>query len=138
MNIDWVAIAAATGAAWVFGAAWYGILGQRWIDAAGLTDADLAGPDGRPRAPIVPMIVSLVAGFVMALILAGVIAHTAKKGVTVNAGMLVGVICWPGFVITTLATNHAYSRAKPSLTVIDGGHWLGVLLIQGAVLGALL
>ena len=82
MKIDWLAIAAATGAAWVFGAAWYGILGQRWMTAAGLTDADLAGPGGRHRAPIIPMIVSLVAEFVMALILAGVIAHTAKKGVT--------------------------------------------------------
>jgi hypothetical protein len=29
----------------------------------------------------------------------------------------------------------AFQGAKGALTVIDGGHWLGVLLIQGAILG---
>jgi len=24
---------------------------------------------------------------------------------------------------------------KPALTLLDGGHWLGVLLLQGAVIG---
>ena len=31
--------------------------------------------------------------------------------------------------------RHAFQGARPSLTFIDGGHWLGVLLIQGAILG---
>jgi hypothetical protein len=38
-------------------------------------------------------------------------------------------------VITTLAVNNAFRGAKPSLTVIDAGHWLGVLILQGAILG---
>lgn len=138
MKIDWMAIIAATTASWVFGAVWYGVLSKQWMAAIGFTNADMAGPDGKPKVPVVPMILSLVAEFVMALILAGVIAHTAKKGVTISSGALVGAICWLGFVITTLATNHAYGKARPMLTVIDGGHWLGVLLIQGVVLGALL
>ncbi|MBX9760990.1 MAG: DUF1761 domain-containing protein [Beijerinckiaceae bacterium] len=133
MNINWPAIAAAAAASWIFGALWYGVLSKPWMAAAGLPC-----PDGKTRLPLGPMIVSFVAEFVMAIILAGVIAHTAKKGVTINSGALVGAICWLGFVITTLATNHAYGRAKPMLTIIDGGHWLGVLLIQGIVLGALL
>lgn len=138
MRIDWMAIIAATAASWVFGAVWYGVLSKQWMAAIGFTKADIAGPDGKPKAPVIPMVVSLVAEFLMAMILAGVIAHTAKKGVTISSGALVGAICWLGFVITTLATNHAYGKAKPMLTVIDGGHWLGVLLIQGVVLGALL
>ncbi|MFN3889933.1 MAG: DUF1761 domain-containing protein [Beijerinckiaceae bacterium] len=138
MAIDWIAILAAAVAAWLFGAVWYGVLGKAWMAAAGLTEAGMAGHDGKRKIPVAPMIVSFAAEFVMALILAGVIAHTAKKGVTVSSGALVGAICWLGFVITTLATNHAYGRAKPLLTLIDGGHWLGVLLIQGIVLGAML
>ena len=31
--------------------------------------------------------------------------------------------------------NYAFHGAKQMLTLIDGGHWLGVLLIQGAVMG---
>jgi hypothetical protein len=138
MKIEWMAITAAAIASWIFGAAWYGLFAKQWMAAIGLTQADMQGPDGKPKTPLKPMIVSFVAEFVMALILAGVIAHTAKKGVTISSGALVGAICWLGFVITTLATNHAYSKAKASLTLIDGGHWLGVLLIQGVVLGALL
>lgn len=138
MNIGWMAISAAAVASWIFGAVWYGVLGKQWMAAIGFTQADMNGPDGKRKLPLGPMIVSFVAEFVMALILAGVIAHTAKKGVTVSSGALVGAICWLGFVVTTLTANHAYGRAKLALTVIDGGHWLGVLLVQGVVLGALL
>ena len=138
MNIDWIAVLAATVAAWMFGALWYGVLSKQWMAAIGFTPADMQGPDGKPKIPLAPMIVSFIAELVMAIILAGVIAHTAKKGVTISSGALVGAICWLGFVITTLATNHAYGKKKAALTIIDGGHWLGVLLLQGAILGALL
>lgn len=138
MKIDWIAILSAAIAAWMFGAAWYSVLSKQWMAAIGFTPADLQGPDGKEKVPLGPMILSFLANVVMAIILAGVIAHTAKKGVTISSGALVGAICWLGFVITTLATNHAFGKAKPSLTLIDGSHWLGVLLIQGVVLGALL
>jgi hypothetical protein len=36
-----------------------------------------------------------------------------------------------------MTVNHAFQGAKRSLTLIDGGHWLGVLVLQGAVLGYL-
>jgi hypothetical protein len=31
---------------------------------------------------------------------------------------------------------HIYSGRKLALTIIDSGHWLGVLLIVGIVIGA--
>jgi hypothetical protein len=37
--------------------------------------------------------------------------------------------------MTSMAVNHAFQGAKRTLTLLDGGHWLGVLLIQGALLG---
>jgi hypothetical protein len=137
MKVDWIAILCATGASWAFGAAWYGALARPWMAAARLP-APAAEGAGRERPPVAALVVSLVAQFVMALILAGVLAHTAKKGVTVASGMTVGAICWLGFVITSLAANNVYLKARLTLTLIDGGHWLGVLLIQGAALGALL
>jgi hypothetical protein len=36
-----------------------------------------------------------------------------------------GVVCWFGFVLTTVATNNAYPGRKTMPTVIDAGHWLG-------------
>jgi hypothetical protein len=44
---------------------------------------------------------------------------------------------WLGFVITTLAVNYSFGQRRPMLTVIDGIHWLGVLVIQGAIIGAM-
>ena len=39
-------------------------------------------------------------------------------------------------IITTMGVNHAFSGANPKLTLIDGGHWLAVLIVMGAVIGA--
>jgi hypothetical protein len=68
---------------------------------------------------------------------AGVLLHMARGGmvVSVTTGLISGFFLWFGFVITTMAVNHAFQGTRPALTVIDGGHWLGVLLIQGVILG---
>ena len=49
--------------------------------------------------------------------------------------MISAAFIWLGFVITTMVVNYAFHGARHALTLIDGGHWLGVLLIQGAILG---
>ena len=46
-----------------------------------------------------------------------------------------GFFLWLGFAVTIMATNNAFGMRRFSLTLIDGGHWLGVLLIQGAIIG---
>jgi hypothetical protein len=71
----------------------------------------------------------------MAWVLAGLIGHLGKDQVTLRNGLISGVFVWLGFVITVLVVNYGYQGAKRALTLIDGGHWLGVLLIQGAVIG---
>ena len=68
----------------------------------------------------------------MALMLAGLMGHIGD--VTVRGGVISGFFVWLGFVITTMGVNHAFGGAKPMLTLIDGGYWLAVLLIQGAVI----
>ena len=135
MTINYFAIVSAAVASFIFGSVWYMALSKPWMAAIGFRPEDMLDAAGKPKVPLLPMAISFAAELVMALVLSGVLAHVAKTGVNVRAGLLTGLICWLGFVITTLATNHAYGKAKPSLTLIDGGHWLGVLLIQGLVLG---
>ncbi|MPY68954.1 MAG: DUF1761 family protein [Alphaproteobacteria bacterium] len=129
-GINWPAIVAAAIAGFAFGAAYYMTLGRRWMAAAGKSEAECkaAGMAG-------PMIVSAVAQLVVALMLSGLLAHLKIPGV--RGGLLTGASVWFGFSVTVIAVNYAWQRAKPMLTVIDGGHWLGVLLIQGAILGAM-
>ena len=131
-NINHFAVVVAAIASWIFGAAWYGVLGQQWMEAVGKGKDELM-PGGRPK-PVV-MIVSFVAELIIAEMLAGSIAHLGVGQMTIKNALISAGFIWFGFVLTILVTTHAYQNEKRALTVIDGGHWLGVLLIQGLVLG---
>lgn len=137
MTINYWSVLAATVAAWIFGAVYYGVLGEKWMAALGRSEADIKARREKKVVPVVPMIVSFIAELLMAFMLAGLIAHLDGGAATVKAGLLTGGFVWLGFVVTVLATNYGYQQMKPSLTIIDCLHWLGVLLIQGAVLGAM-
>ncbi len=132
MAINYLAVSIATLAGFGLGAVWYMTLGKAWMAAMGKTEADLAPTSG--MAKLMPFIISLVALFVMAWMLAGLMGHLGQ--VSIRGGVMTGLFVWLGFVITTMGVNHAFGAAKPMLTLIDGGHWLAVLLIQGAVIGA--
>jgi len=133
--INYLGILAAAVAAWLAGAVWYGILGKQWLAALGWTEADMMGPDGKRRMPVGPMVLSFVAALIMAFMLAGLMGHLGPP--TVRSGIISGALVWLGFVITSIAVNNAFQRRKAMLTVIDGGHWLLALVVQGAVLGLL-
>lgn len=126
-------------AAFAFGAVWYTTLSRQWLAARGMSEAEMAKVKANAEMATIPTpyIISFVALLVMAWMLAGVLLHLSRGGMAISArsGMISGAFLWLGFVITTMAVNHAFHGAKRSLTLIDGGHWLGVLLIQGAILG---
>ncbi|MEA2805916.1 MAG: hypothetical protein QOJ17_57, partial [Rhodospirillaceae bacterium] len=63
--------------------------------------------------------------------------HLGPGQVTLKNGVISALFMWLGFVITTLAVNYSFSQRRPMLTIIDGIHWLGVLVIQGAIIGAM-
>ncbi len=131
-NILAILIAAIAGFA--FGAVWYTALGKQWMAARGLSEAEAKAKTG--RSPV-PFVISFVALLVMAWMLSGILLHLARGGtaMSVRSGLVSGFFLWLGFVITTMAVNHAFQGERRTLTLIDGGHWLGVLLIQGAILG---
>lgn len=129
MTINHLAVVLAAIAAFMFGAVWYNVLSGPWLAARGITKEAMAGKSMSP----VPFVVSFISLLVMAFVLAGLLVHMG--GTTLRAGLVAGALCWLGFVIPTMATNYAFHGNKPSLTLIDGGHWLGVLLIQGAIIG---
>jgi hypothetical protein len=122
-------------ASFAFGAIWYTALSKQWMAARGKTPADMETDKAEMGA--VPFVISFVALLIMAWMLAGIMLHLARGGtpMTIRGGMISAFFLWFGFVITTMATNYAFHGAKRSLTLIDGAHWLGVLLIQGAILG---
>lgn len=133
--INYIAVVAAGVAGWFVGAGWYGAFGKQWMAALGKDPKDCVGPDGKPKTmPIGAMILSFAASLIMALMLAGVIGHVVPRP-TIVAGIVSGALVWFGFVITTMSVNNAFGGRKLALTLIDGGHWLAMLVVQGVILG---
>ena len=117
-----------------FGGIWYSVLGERWKSAL---SRDGAMPSTIPMPQL--LAATFLAELVMAWMFAGVLLHLSHNGVpaTLRNGIISAVFLWLGFILMPLIVNHLYQGAKRALTVIDGGHWLGVLILQGAILGAL-
>ena len=130
-GINYAAVALAAAASFIFGGIWYGLLSKQWLAAAKLDESHMKGGPSPT-----PFVIAFIALLVMAWMLAGILLHLSRGGVplTLRSGLISGALIWAGFVMTSLAVNHAFQGAKSTLTLIDGGHWLGVLLIQSAVL----
>jgi hypothetical protein len=128
--INYLSVLIATVLSFAFGAAWYMSLSKQWLAGIGKTEEQIA-PGGKTNP--VPFIITFFLQLVMAWLLAGLIGHMG--GFSIKNGLITAFWCWLAFVITTMTVNHRYAQSPWSLTLIDGAHWLGVMLIQGAVLG---
>ena len=126
MNYLAILVAAVAGFAW--GAAYYMTLSKQWLAAVGKVE---------PNRSATPFVISFVALIVMAFVLSGAIGHLGPGNVTVKNGIISGLILWAGFIATTVFVNNAYPGRKYLLSVIDSIHWLGVVVIQGVIIGAL-
>ncbi|HEY0031794.1 MAG TPA: DUF1761 domain-containing protein [Devosia sp.] len=125
--VNWLAVVLAAIASFAFGAVWYMSLSNRWLAALGKTREQL-------QVGNTPFIWSIAMELVMAYFIA-LLTPALTGEVTIVSGMVVGAHMWLGFVITTLILNHRYEGMRWSLTIIDGLHLLGVLVIQGLVTG---
>ena len=127
-GINYLAVLAAAFAGFVTGAVWYTTLSKPWMKAAGLKEDDIV------QSPFL-YINAFVCQLVMAWVLAGLVGHLGEGQVTLSNSIISAAFVWFGFVITTQMVNHRFQGKPFSLTIIDGGHWLAVLLVQGAVIG---
>lgn len=126
--VNWLAVIAAAVVAWLFGAVWYMSLGKPWMKAAKLDPATM-------KRSAVPFVVSFVAELIMALVLTLVVGAITGGEPNPVAGLLFGFVLWLGFIATTLAVNQRYQGFGWALTLIDAGHWLGAMLLIGAIIG---
>ena len=130
-GLNYLAILLAALAAFGWGAIYYMTLSKQWLAAVGTTKEQM---QSRSAAPFV---ISFIALVVMSWVLAGTLGHLGPGQVTVKNGIISGLFLWLGFIVTTVFVNNAYPGRKYSLSVIDSIHWLGVVVIEGAVIGAM-
>ena len=124
--VSYVAVLIAAVAGFVFGAIYYGVFSKQWI-AAGRIAPEQAQPS--PALLAITFACELAFAFVLALMIGGLGAATLPGGVAV------GLLAWFGFVLASMTMNHRYQGFGWDLTLIDGGHWLGVAVLMGAIIG---
>ena len=123
-GINYLAVILAAIAGMMAGAAWYSALAKPWIKALGLTQE----PKQNPKI----YIVALISQFLIAYVLAGLIGHIGSF--TIGGGILSALFCWAGFTLAPMMTNHRFQGNGWNLTFIDGGYWLVVFALQGAII----
>jgi len=132
-NLNWLAIGISTLVSMGIGAAWYGGLAKPWIAANGFNDHQIKSVEANDT-PII-YVIAAICHLVMAVILSGVIFHAGGGDITLGDGLLTAFLLWIGFVVTTMCVNHRFQFKPWALTVIDSGHYLAVMLAQGAIIG---
>jgi hypothetical protein len=127
-EVNWLAVLAATVAAFVLGGLWYSpvLFGRRWQAAAGLTDEQLKA--GSP---------ALIFGgsFVLALIASACFAFFLGPdpglAFATATGLAAG-LCW---VATSFGINGLFQREKGSLVLINAGYHTLQFTLIGLILG---
>lgn len=126
LGVSWAMLAAAA-AGFGVGAVWYGIFGEPWVNAVGRTREELK-PSPATYA------VAVVANLLIAFVLGNLMQMFEITGWVF--GLIFGFLFWLGFTIPILALNYAFARRPMSLTVIDGGHAMLNICLQGVVLAS--
>jgi hypothetical protein len=107
-------------------------LSKPWMTAQGFTPESM-----KAGTSALPYILVFAANLIMAIALAGVIGHLGVGEVTLKNGVISAFLLWLGFIATTLAANYGFGRRPLKLYLIDAGHWLAVLIVQGIIIGAM-
>ncbi|WP_339763696.1 DUF1761 domain-containing protein [uncultured Hoeflea sp.] len=128
-GMNYLAILVAAIVAFIIGAIYYGALGKRWMKAAGID------PSGPKPAMAGLLINSFIMELILAFVTAGVIGHLGFDQVNLLNGVISGLVIWAGFIFTTLSINQRYQGFGWDLTLIDGLHWLLVMIGIGATIG---
>ena len=107
-SINYLAVVIAAIAGFLVGWGWYTIFGKVWQDALGKKKEDC-------KPTPLPFVIAAIGCLLMAWMLAGLMGHLAD---------------------VTMRGNQAFHGTKPIVTVIDAAHWLVVLAVMGAIIGA--
>lgn len=128
-GINYIAVLVAAVVGFLVGWPWYMTFSKPWLKAIG------KDPETPPHPTPVPFIFLGIGLLVMAWVLAGLIGHLGQGQVTILNGIISGLFVWAGFVATTMTTNYAFQGRPFTLSLIDGGYFLLVLVLQGAIIG---
>lgn len=128
MQINWLAVLAASLVGFVVGAIWYGpVFGKTWMGLVGLKEEDAARVNMAKVYGIC---------FVLQLIMSVNLAMFLGTGVNAGMGALYGFAAGFGWVALAFAINALFEQKPLKYMLINGGYWSVVFTLMGLILGA--
>ncbi|WP_299672509.1 DUF1761 domain-containing protein [uncultured Roseobacter sp.] len=128
--MEYVSVLVAGVAGFLFGAVWYTVLAQKWMEASGVPLDETGQPAN--RSDPIPYITSLLG----AVLVAGMMRHTFElSGIdTVGKGLISGLGIGLFLVSPWIATFYSFGARPRRLILIDGGYATFGCTVIGTVL----
>jgi hypothetical protein len=128
--VNWIAIAAAVGSAFVIGSLWYSplLFVNSWLKMSGVYKSVFDA--GLRKA----LFADLLSAAATALILNQILRWSGATGAA--SGLFVGLLVWTGFVASALITQVTYEHRPFAFFAISSGYRLVTLELMGAILSA--
>jgi hypothetical protein len=112
---------------WLIGAIWYSLLfAKPWNAMVAVRQ------EGKGKTMITGMIASLVGDILVSLAMAHMILWSGAS--TVQWGIIIGLICWLGFIVAPMLPQNIYEGRPFKLFAINSGFWLVALVLTGVIL----
>jgi hypothetical protein len=129
-TVNWLAVLAATVAAFTLGALWYSklLFGSAWMQEVGLSEESLAKINMRPV-----LAGTAVLQFVAAAALAACLGTGSSWLTGLQAGLVVGV-CW---IATAYGITYLFELRSGRLFSINAGYYIVTFAVMGTIIGAL-
>ena len=128
---NYLAIAVAAVACFLFEAGWYSLFLKAWLDGIGRSMSWLMNCG---MSPSLQYGTALVSAAVIAATISCVTQLTGPQ--TLLRGFRVAVLLWFGLVLTTWATEYIFEVRSLKIFAINTGFWLLGMILMGAIVGA--
>lgn len=126
LELNWLAILAATIAGFVIGGLWYGpLFGNAWVAALGKKPEDI---QPSPLPFVISFLTALITAIVLGLLIQALGITTAFGGL--NLGLAIGA----GIIATAMASDSAFCGWGWRLFVIQAGYRVTYSIVMGVIL----
>jgi hypothetical protein len=129
LQINYLAVLAATVSAFVIGGLWFSPLmfQKAWLAANGFSEADVQkGSPGKIYG----------GAFVLTLVMAAnLAAFVGRPDTTLAWGATAGALTGAGWVLPGIGVVALFERRPLAYTLVNGGYWAVALTVMGAILG---
>ena len=128
-NINWLAVVAATVAAFVLGGVWYSkaLFGNAWMQEVGLSE-EAVNKANMPR--------TFGSTFVLQFLSATALAAFIGAADSWLGGLYTGLVIGIFWVATAYGVTYLFEQRSIRLFFINAGYYVVLFAIMGAILGA--